>query len=97
MIVELTVVGIVVSVLRMQTAFPVWSILLVAILSDRIILFALVLLIAPLLHISNPLFSLTMVSAGIPGIILQIVTVPMTVKLIENKYPHWKPGQSPSG
>ena len=93
LILELIVVGIVVSLLRRKTRLQVWFILLISIIADRLILFALVVLIAPLFDIRNPLFTIALVSAGIPGIILQILTVPLTVKLIEKKYPHWRPGK----
>jgi len=47
-------------------------------------------IIGPLFDITHPMFSITLVISGFPGIILQIITVPFTVYLIEKKYPHWK-------
>jgi hypothetical protein len=58
--------------------------------ADRLTLFFLISIIAPLLDITHPLFSLTLVVSGFPGVILQILTVPFTVYIIEKKYPHWK-------
>ena len=90
LIVEFAVAGLLISTLRLRTSFPVWIILLLAISADRIILFMMVSIIGPLFEITHPMFSITLVISGFPGIILQIITVPFTVYLIEKKYPHWK-------
>jgi ABC-type Na+ efflux pump permease subunit len=66
-------------------------ILPIGLLVDRIILFAIVIIIAPLFDITHPLFSLALVAVGVPGILLQLLVVPAAVKMIEKKYPHWKP------
>jgi hypothetical protein len=65
--------------------------MIIAVFVDRLVLFLLVLLIAPLIGIDHPFFSLGVLIAGLPGIILQLLTVPTAVYLIENKYPQWKP------
>jgi niacin transporter len=93
LILELVVAGLIISILRMQTSLPVWGILLISIFVDRLVLFFLVLIIAPLLDITHPFFSIALVAAGIPGIVLQLLTVPLTVHLIEKKYPQWRPGE----
>ena len=91
LIIELAVVGLIISNLRRMTRLPVWAILLISISADRLILLTLVTIIAPLIDITHPLFSLTLVLSGLPGVILQMFTVPFTVYLIERKYPHWNP------
>lgn len=93
LILELAVVGLTITFLRVQTSLTVWIILLIAIIADRLVLFFLVLFIAPLFDITHPLFSIAMVAAGFPGVILQLLTVPFTVYLIEKKYPQWRPGE----
>jgi hypothetical protein len=90
LILEFAVAGLLISTLRVSTSLPVWTILVIAIVADRLILFLLISIIAPLLDIAHPLFSLTLVVSGFPGVILQILTVPFTVYIIEKKYPHWK-------
>jgi hypothetical protein len=40
------------------------------------------------------MFSIAFVSIGLPGVVLQFLAVPLTVYLIEKKYPHWKPGEN---
>jgi hypothetical protein len=90
LILELATAGLTISVLRVKTSLPAWGILIIAIIADRLILFILVQIIAPFLDITHPLFSIALVVSGFPGIVLQLITVPMTVYLIEKKYPHWK-------
>jgi len=89
-ILEMLAAGITISVLRRKTVWTVWIILLLAIISDRLVLFILAIVIAPLFDITHPFFTIALLTAGIPGIVLQLLTVPLTVNLIEKKYPHWR-------
>ena len=91
LIIELTLTGLIISLLRQSTLWSVWVILPIGLLVDRIILFAIVIIIAPLFDITHPLFSLALVAVGVPGILLQLLVVPAAVTMIEKKYPHWKP------
>ena len=91
LILELSVAGLTVSILRMRTNLPTWLVLIFAVVVDRLILFILTIIIGPLLDISHPFFSVAVLAAGIPGIILQFMTVPLSVYLIEKKYPDWRP------
>jgi hypothetical protein len=91
LILELSVAGLMVSILRMRTGLSTWIVLLFAVVSDRLLLFMLTLFIGPLLDITHPFFSVAVIAAGIPGIILQFMTVPLSVYLIEKKYPNWRP------
>lgn len=91
LILELIFAGVTVSVLRMETGLSVWIVLLFAVIADRLILFILTLVIAPLFDIEHPFFSIAVLAVGIPGIILQFMTVPLSVYFIEKKYPQWKP------
>jgi hypothetical protein len=90
LIIEFIVAGLIISTLRIKSTLPVWGILLITIAADRLILFLLISIIAPIFKITHPLFSLTLVVSGFPGVILQLFTVPLAVYLIEKKYPHWK-------
>ena len=90
MIVEMLAAGLAISILRRMTVLPVWFILLIAIITDRLVLFMLVFFVAPLFDITHPFFTIAVLVAGIPGIVLQLLTIPLTVYLIEKKYPHWR-------
>lgn len=90
LIIEFTIAGLLISILRINTALSVWGITLIAIIADRLSLLLIITLIAPLLNINHPLFSITLIASGSPGVILQLVTIPFTVYLIDKKYPHWK-------
>jgi hypothetical protein len=87
---ELIVSGLLISILRRHSNLTVIPILIAAIVADRLMLLLLISIIAPILDISDPFFTLALLIAGIPGIILQLIVVPATVYLIEKKYPHWK-------
>jgi hypothetical protein len=91
--IELIVVSLVISLLRFYSNLSVWLILIFAIVIDRLVLLGMILIIAPWFGIDHPLFSIGIIAAGIPGIVLQIVTIPYAVYLIEKKYPQWKPKQ----
>ena len=90
LIIEFTIVGLFITFLRSNSKIPVWGIVLIAIIVDRSTLLFIVSLIAPVFNINHPLFSITIVIAGLPGVLLQIITVPFTVYLIDKKFPHWK-------
>lgn len=91
LVTELCITGMIISILRQSTIWSVWIILPIGLLVDRILLLVIVIVIAPLFDITHPLFSLTMVLVGVPGVILQLLVVPASVLLIEKRYPHWKP------
>jgi hypothetical protein len=89
--VELIVIALLIAAFRQLSSLSPLFILIVAIAADRIILLVAVLLIAPLMSIEDPLFSIGLVLSGLPGIALQLLIIPYTVRLIEKKYPQWKP------
>ena len=91
LIIELIGAGLVISMLRQYTNLSVVMILVLAIISDRLILLGVIYMITPLLGIDHPLFTIGLLAAGIPGIILQLIVIPYVVRLIEKKYPHWQP------
>jgi hypothetical protein len=91
MMIELVIISLLVSILRQRSNLSVLIILILTVLIDRLTLFVIVSVIAPFFSISQPLFNLTIVMTGIPGIIMQFIIVPVSVNLIEKKYPSWKP------
>ena len=88
---ELILAAVIISILRQQTSFSALITLLIAIIIDRVFLLTVVYLVSPLFSIDHPLFSIALVAGGLPGIILQIFVIPASVRLIEQKYPQWKP------
>lgn len=93
---ELMLVAVIISNLRQRTYISAFITLITAVVLDRVFLLTVVYLVFPLFAIDHPLFSAALVVAGVPGIILQILVIPASVRLIEQKYPQWKP-QSESG
>lgn len=85
-IAELLVANSILSVLHVHFKWNIWLTIFLAILTDRLLLLLTVSLIAPLFGWQHPLFSLALVSSGIPGIILQIIVLPLTVKVIRERW-----------
>jgi hypothetical protein len=54
---------------------------------DRLFLFIMVTLVAGWLKLDTTIFSVAMVLSGLPGIILQLLVIPLTLKLIKQKFP----------
>lgn len=88
MILELIAISLVISIIRVHLHKPVWLALLSSIVIDRLILFFIVSFIAPQFGFTHPIFSIVLVLSGIPGIILQIIVIPLAIKLIEKKFPN---------
>ena len=86
---ELICVSLILSVLHVHLEQSFWFALIIAIVFDRVLLFLIVSVIAPLFGFTHPLFSIALVSSGIPGIILQLVMIPLAMKYIRQKYPNW--------
>lgn len=89
LITELVLMAVIISILRVHLKKSFWLAWITAVIADRIALFLLVSMLAPLLGWQHPMFSIALISSGIPGIILQAITIPAAVKLIKFKYPHW--------
>jgi len=90
LMVELIIAGLVISLLRNLTKLPAFLILFLAILVDRLVLVGIISIVASMLDITHPFFTIGIVVAGIPGIILQLLIIPYVVILIEKRYPHWR-------
>ena len=91
MLVELIAIALIISVISVHFKKPFWLALPVAIIIDRLLLFLIVSWVAPLLGYNHPIFTLALVGSGLPGIIMQIVVIPLSLKLIYQKYPQWRP------
>jgi hypothetical protein len=85
---ELVLISLVISVLRVHFRRPIWLALIAAIVVDRFYLYVLVTMFAGWLHLDPAIFSLAIVVSGIPGIVLQLIVIPIALKLIEQKFPN---------
>ena len=90
MLIELIAISLLISTIRVHLHKPVWLALLIGIVVDRLLLFAIVTIIAPLFGFTHPLFSIALVMSGIPGIILQIITIPLAMRFIQQKFPQYR-------
>lgn len=88
MMIELIVISLILSLLYVHWRQPLWLTLPLAILTDRMLLFFLISMIAPLFGWTHPFFSIALVLGGIPGIILQLIALPLTLKLIRKRLPY---------
>jgi hypothetical protein len=84
---ELIIVALIVSILHLHWQWSVWLTLVIAIIMDRLFLFIMVTLVAGWLKLDTTIFSVAMVLSGLPGIILQLLVIPLTLKLIKQKFP----------
>ena len=91
MLVELSAMALVISFLHVHLNKNVWISLLSGILVDRFLLFLIVSAIAPLLGFNHSVFSYALVLSGLPGIVLQIITIPLAMKFIKKKFPEYIP------
>jgi len=78
------------SLLYTRRRLPLWISLIAAILAGRAVLLAVVLGVAPLLKLPSAVFSLAALTAGLPGIALQIVIVPVAVRLLNGVRNGWR-------
>ncbi|GAB4363401.1 MAG: ECF transporter S component [Calditrichia bacterium] len=88
MMVELLLISIIASILFFHKKNSLWLSLVAAILVDRIVLFIFVYWFAPLLGFPPRVFSIATVVHGIPGIVLMLVVIPLTMRFLTQKYPH---------
>jgi hypothetical protein len=84
---ELILISLITSQLYFKYRKPVLLTLLIALSADRLILFLFVFFFAGHLGFPENFYSFAAVLYGLPGIILILIVVPMTLKFIQNKYP----------
>lgn len=88
MLVELVTVALSLSILHTHKQYSIWIALPVAILLDRLVLWSMVSLIAPLFGFDHPFFSASLVVSGIPGIVLQLALIPLLLKSLHRSFPY---------
>lgn len=87
MLVELLVISFLSSYLFYHKQLPFWFVLIFTVLTDRIILFGFVYWLAPFFGLPEKLFSLISILHGIPGIVLILTVIPLTLRFLQEKYP----------
>jgi len=89
MLAELILIASILSLLHVHLWKNMWLALLVAILADRLFLFAIVYVLAPWFELPKMFTSVTLVLSGIPGIIMQLTVLPLVLTYIRKKFPHY--------
>jgi len=84
---ELILVALIISILHVHLRRSVWFALAIAIIMDRLLLYIMVTFVAKWMHLDPTVFSIAMVMAGLPGIMLQLLVIPLALKLIRQKFP----------
>lgn len=82
---ELAVISLILSIGVYRLQMNVWLILILAVLADRLVLFAFVTLLAPLFGWDFPLFKIALLISGIPGIVLLFAVVPVSVLRLQKR------------
>ena len=90
MLLELGTTALLISWLRFHSKKPVWLALILGILWDRLLLFILVTLIAPVFGLTYPLFSTALVISGLPGIAMQLLVIPQFIPLVLKRFPEYE-------
>lgn len=90
MLAELGSTALFISFLRYHRKQPVWLALALGIVWDRLLLFLLVTVIAPLFGITHPLFSIALVAGGLPGIALQLIVIPQLIPMLLKRFPEYE-------
>lgn len=90
-IVELIVVSLICSVFYGKKKLPIGWTLLIALAIDRLLLFGMIQLITKQLGFSEKLFSLGVIFYGIPGMVLILIIIPLSLKFLRSKYPQIVP------
>ena len=91
MMLELAVLGMVPALMYRKWRLGLWPALICGILACRIVNFVLHVILAEFFNIPGITWGLVTLIFGTPGIILQIVTVPIVIPLLERRFPSLKP------
>lgn len=86
-ILELIVISLICSVFYGKKKLPIIWILLIAMIIDRLLLFGMIQLITKQLGFSEQLFSFGVIFYDIPGILLILIIIPLSLKFLRSKYP----------
>jgi len=88
MVIELSVIALTISIIHVHLKKSFWLALIAGIVLDRTVLLVLVYILSPLFGLDHPLFSVALVTAGLPGIALQLMIIPPAMVTIRQRFPH---------
>lgn len=91
MMIELAVLGAVTSLCYRSFRWNIWVTLFSAIVVTRIVGFFLHFFLAVFFALPGVAWGVVTLVSGLPGLALQIITVPAIVTMIERRYPIFKP------
>lgn len=83
MMVELSLLGLVPSLLYRTLRWNLWVALVLTLIFNRGVVFLLRFVVAEFFAIPGIAYSLATITAGLPGIVLMLVAVPLIVKTVE--------------
>jgi niacin transporter len=90
MLIELSALSLIISTLRVIYKKSVLFTLGIAIIIDRLLLLIITILIAPLFGFNSQFLSIALVISGVPGIILQLIVIPLSMRFIIEKFPQYQ-------
>ncbi|MBN1423993.1 ECF transporter S component [Candidatus Fermentibacteria bacterium] len=85
MMVELSLLGLVPSLLYRRLRWNFWVVLTLTLVLNRGVVFLLRFIVAEFFSIPGIAYSLFIVTAGLPGIVLMLVATPLIVRTIERR------------
>lgn len=91
MMIELAVLGAIPALVYRKWRLGLWPALISGIVICRIVSFILHVILAEFFRIPGITWGLITLISGIPGLILQVVTVPIVIPLLERRFPALNP------
>ena len=86
MMVELALLGLMPALLYRKLRMNLYVTLVVTLIVNRGMVFLLRFILAQFFHIPGLVYSLAVITAGFPGIAIQLIVVPIVVRSIEQRY-----------
>jgi len=86
MMVELAVLGGLASVLYFRARWNLWLSMIVTVVVTRLVSFLLHVMVAELFNIPGVVYGLASFIFGLPGIVIQLLVVPIVVRSVERRY-----------
>jgi hypothetical protein len=86
-VLELIIISFITSNLYFRLKRSIWVTLFIALVADRVMLFLFITYFAEYFGFPADFYSFAAVLYGIPGIILILIIIPLTLKFLQKKYP----------
>jgi len=91
MMVELTILGAIPALVYRSWRMGLWPALIAGIVVSRFVNFGMHVCMAEFFHIPGITWGVINLVTGIPGLVLQLVTIPVVIPLLEKRYPELNP------